>query len=132
MANLLIVEDDVLTNESVCEYLQDMGHIVFSAYDGEQALELFNSKEIDLVVLDIMLPQINGLNVLKKIRQASSIPILMLTAMDDMDTQIMSFDNLADGCPPIWWTGFCATPTAPPAVRSTSCSTTPRTPPGPS
>ena len=41
------------------------------AYDGEQALELFNSKEIDLVVLDIMLPQINGLNVLKKIRQAS-------------------------------------------------------------
>jgi len=96
MANLLIVEDDVLTNESVCEYLQDMGHIVFSAYDGEQALELFNSKEIDLVVLDIMLPQINGLNVLKKIRQASSIPILMLTAMDDMDTQIMSFDNLAD------------------------------------
>ena len=73
-----------------------MGHIVFSAYDGEQALELFNSKEIDLVVLDIMLPQINGLNVLKKIRQASSIPILMLTAMDDMDTQIMSFDNLAD------------------------------------
>lgn len=56
MANLLIVEDDVLTNESVCEYLQDMGHIVFSAYDGEQALELFNSKEIDLVVLDIMLP----------------------------------------------------------------------------
>ncbi len=96
MANLLIVEDDVLTNESVCEYLQDMGHIVFSAYDGEQALELFNSKEIDLVVLDIMLPQINGLNVLKKIRQVSSIPILMLTAMDDMDTQIMSFDNLAD------------------------------------
>ena len=96
MQRILIVEDDVLTNESVCEYLQDMGHIVFSAYDGEQALELFNSKEIDLVVLDIMLPQINGLNVLKKIRQASSIPILMLTAMDDMDTQIMSFDNLAD------------------------------------
>ena len=105
MANLLIVEDDVLTNESVCEYLQDMGHIVFSAYDGEQALELFNSKEIDLVVLDIMLPQINGLNVLKKIRQASSIPILMLTAMDDMDTQIMSFDNLADDyvTKPFYW-----------------------------
>ena len=60
MANLLIVEDDVLTNESVCEYLQDMGHIVFSAYDGEQALELFNSKKIDLVVLDIMLPQIRS------------------------------------------------------------------------
>lgn len=54
MANLLIVEDDVLTNESVCEYLQDMGHIVFSAYDGEQALELFNSKEIASTILRII------------------------------------------------------------------------------
>ena len=74
MATLLMVEDDVLTNESVCEYLQD----------------------IDLVILDIMLPKMNGLNVLKKVRQISGAPILMLTAMDDMDTQIMSFDNLAD------------------------------------
>lgn len=96
MANLLMVEDDVLTNESVCGYLQDMGHTVFPAYDGEQALELFHSEDIDLVVLDIMLPKINGLNVLKRIRQISSVPVLMLTAMDDMDTQIMSFDNLAD------------------------------------
>lgn len=98
MANLLIVEDDVLTNESVCEYLQDMGHIVFSAYDGEQALELFNSKEIDLVVLDIMLPQINGLNVLKKIRQARHAPRLRCYRRRPRRSQ-----NQAEGfCPCNW------------------------------
>lgn len=96
MAKILMVEDDLLTNESVSEYLQDMGHTVFSAYDGEQALELFDVEEIDVVVLDIMLPKINGLSVLKKIRQISNVPILMLTAMNDMDIQIMSFDNQAD------------------------------------
>lgn len=96
MANILVVEDDILTNETVSEYLRDMGHTVAQAYDGEQAMQLFEGKAADVVVLDIMLPKINGLNVLKKIRQRSKVPVLMLTAMDDLDTQIMSFDGLAD------------------------------------
>ncbi len=96
MAKILVVEDDELTNETVSEYFRDMEHTVVSVFDGETAVESFNTDKIDLVILDIMLPKMSGLNVLKQIRKSSSIPVIMLTAMDDTDTQIMSFDNLAD------------------------------------
>ena len=96
MAKILVVEDDELTNETVSEYFRDMEHTVVSVFDGETAVESFNTDKIDLVILDIMLPKMSGLNVLKQIRKSSSIPVIMLTAMDDTDTQIMSFDGLAD------------------------------------
>ena len=96
MAILLIVEDDKKTNEAICEYLKPAGHDVISAYDGEDALRLFAEQEIDLVVLDIMLPKITGLAVLHEIRKTSTIPILMLTAIDDEYTQVASFDEQAD------------------------------------
>lgn len=96
MAKILVVEDDELTNETVSEYFRDMEHIVVSVFDGETAVESFNTDKIDLVILDIMLPKMSGLNVLKQIRKSSSIPVIILTAMDDTDTQIMSFDGLAD------------------------------------
>ena len=60
MATLLIVEDDLDTNEAVCEYLQDAGHHTISAFDGDEAITLFSENKIDLVVLDIMLPTITG------------------------------------------------------------------------
>ena len=96
MAKILVVEDDELTNETVSEYFRDMEHTVVSVFDGETAVESFNTDKIDLVILDIMLPKMSGLNVLKQIRKSSSIPVIMLTAMDDTDTQIMSFDGLTD------------------------------------
>lgn len=96
MATLLIVEDDVDTNEAVCEYLQEAGHQTVSAYDGEEAIRLFTEGRIDLVVLDIMLPKITGMVVLSTIRKTSQAPILMLTAMGDEYTQAASFDGLAD------------------------------------
>lgn len=96
MAKILVVEDDTLTNETVSEYLRDMGHSVISSYDGETAVEIFEADKFDLLILDIMLPKMSGLAVLKKVRQNSPAPIIMLTAMDDIDTQIMSFDGLAD------------------------------------
>ena len=96
MAALLIVEDDFKTNEAICEYLKPAGHTVIPAYDGENALRLFQQNSIDLVVLDIMLPHISGLSVLHEIRQRSTAPVLMLTAIEDEYTQVMSFDEQAD------------------------------------
>ncbi len=96
MATLLIVEDDIDTNEAVCEYLQDAGHHTISAFDGDEAITLFSENKIDLVVLDIMLPTITGLAVLNSIRKTSQVPVLMLTAMEDEGTQIASFDGQAD------------------------------------
>ena len=96
MAVLLIVEDDLKTNEAICEYLKPAGHTVLPAYDGKNALQLFRANRVDLVVLDIMLPLVNGLSVLHEIRQISTVPVLMLTAIGDEYTQVMSFDEQAD------------------------------------
>lgn len=96
MAAILIVEDDRKTNEAICEYLKPTGHGVIPAYDGEDALRLFAEYRIDLVVLDIMLPKITGLAVLQEIRKTSLVPIIMLTAIDDEYTQVLSFDTQAD------------------------------------
>ncbi len=96
MAAILIVEDDTITNDLICEYLHDAGHSVYQAYDGRDALELFAKKSIELVILDIMLPHISGIQVLNEIRKASMVPVLMLTALNDERTQINSFDSMAD------------------------------------
>lgn len=96
MANILIVEDDVTTNNLVSDYLTDAGHRIFSAWDGLEALRCFRRESIELIILDIMLPNVDGIQVLKEIRKNSSVPVLMLTALSDERTQIASFDCLAD------------------------------------
>ena len=67
MATLLIVEDDKQTNEAICEYLKSAGHKIVPAFDGVEALKIFEQGNIDLVILDIMLPKITGLAVLHEI-----------------------------------------------------------------
>ena len=94
--NILIVEDEKEIREGVSEYLSEVGYNVISAEDGMQAIELFKNSKIDLEILDIMLPKANGFVVLNKIRQESNVPVIMLTAMSDDYTQIMSFDEKAD------------------------------------
>ena len=94
--NILIVEDEKEIREGVSEYLSEVGYNVISAEDGIQAIELFKNSKIDLVILDIMLPKANGFVVLNKIRHESNVPVIMLTAMSDDYTQIMSFDEEAD------------------------------------
>ena len=94
--NILIVEDEKEIREGVSEYLAEVGYSVISAEDGMQAIELFKNNKIDLVILDIMLPKANGFVVLNNIRKESNIPVIMLTAMSDDYTQIMSFDEKAD------------------------------------
>ena len=94
--NILIIEDEKEIREGVSEYLSEVGYNVISAEDGMQGIELFNKNKFDLVILDIMLPKANGFIVLNKIREKSNVPVIMLTAMSDDYTQIMSFDEKAD------------------------------------
>ena len=93
---ILVVEDDSNIREGISEYLSESGYTVVEAQDGREALAKFNH-EINLVVLDIQIPFVSGLEVLKTIRQTSSLPILMLTAFSDEEYKIDAFSNLADG-----------------------------------
>ena len=97
MAKILLVEDDHMTNELIAEYLSDAGHTILSAFNGADAFKYFQQGGMELVILDIMLPGLNGLQVLKEIRRTSNVPVLMLTALNDEKTQINSFDALAPG-----------------------------------
>lgn len=94
--NLLLVEDDMMIREGVVEFLSQQGHQVFSAGDGEAGLALFRAHTVHLLILDIMLPKMDGLQLLGEIRKSSRVPVLMLTAMTDEKTQVQSFDALAD------------------------------------
>ena len=93
---ILIVEDDASTNKVIAEVMKEEGYEVFQAFDGELALDLFFKHKMNLVLLDIMLPRKNGLEVLKEIKAYSNVPVVMLTAMGDEYTQIKSFDMQAD------------------------------------
>ena len=94
--NLLVIEDGTTIREGICEFFQEDGYQVFSAADGLAGLEQFAAHTVHLVILDIMLPKRNGLQVLAELRKSSSVPVIMLTAMGEEQTQIQSFDALAD------------------------------------
>ena len=96
METILIVEDDKNTNQVICEFLKDAGYTALPAFDGHDAMTAFYENEVDLAVLDIMLPGQSGLEVLKSIRSFCDIPVIMLTALGDEYTQIKSFDAHAD------------------------------------
>lgn len=93
---ILIVEDETEIREGISEYLSEVGYDVMVAEDGQEGIDLFKSNEFDLVLLDIMLPKINGFGVLSQIREISDVPVMMLTAMTDDYSQIMSFNEKAD------------------------------------
>jgi len=80
MTKVLVVDDEPTVREVVAGYLRRDGHEVAEAADGTRALELLESDPPDLVVLDMMLPGVNGLDVLRRVRATSDIPVIMLTA----------------------------------------------------
>lgn len=94
--NILIIEDEKEIREGISEYLYEAGFNIMIAEDGQEGIDLFKNNKIDLVVLDIMLPKLNGFVVLNQIREISNVPVIMLTAMSDDYTQIMSFNEKAD------------------------------------
>lgn len=80
---VLVVEDEPLINQAVADRLRAEGHEVVTAYDGPGAVEAFGEHRPDLVVLDVMLPGFDGLEVCRRIQQQRPVPVLMLTARDD-------------------------------------------------
>lgn len=77
--------------------MTDCGYETIEAADGQEALEQFSSYEVALVLLDIQMPKLNGLEVLAEIRKTSQVPVLMLTAFQDEEYKMSAFASLADG-----------------------------------
>src|SRR5699024_7700724 len=80
--NILIVDDEKLIVKGIKHSLEEQGYTVFGAYNGTEALNLVEHNTIDFIILDLMLPDIDGMMVCKRIRKKYNMPILMLTAKD--------------------------------------------------
>lgn len=93
---ILIIEDDEAIQRILRRALTYEGYVVESAQDGESGLKLFRESRPDLVVLDWMLPGIDGLEVCQRLRAASKVPILMLTAKDTVQDRVQGLDAGAD------------------------------------
>lgn len=96
MQRILIVEDDLSIQALLQDFIQEAGYHTVLAADGVEALTKFEQKTYDLVLLDIMLPKIDGFGVCEVIRQKSNVPIIMITALDGEAEQIKGLDLLAD------------------------------------
>jgi len=93
---VLVVDDDVKTVELVKLYLNRDGYRVLTAYDGNEALKLARENQPELIVLDLMLPGINGLEICRILREESDVPIIMLTALTTDDDRLTGLDLGAD------------------------------------
>ena len=93
---ILIVDDEKLLVKGIKYNFEQEGYTVLAAYDGEEAIKMAYDKSIDLIILDLMLPKIDGLSVCQKVREFSNVPIVMLTAKaEDMD-KILGLEYGAD------------------------------------
>ncbi len=96
MANILIVEDDKNMQEIIADYMRRGGHTCFMADDGVDALMVLKNNPMDLMILDIMMPHLDGFSVCKMAREMSSLPIILLTAKDGEDDKLKGYDLGAD------------------------------------
>ena len=96
MSKILIVEDDPSIQALLHDFIKEAGHNIVLAADGVEALAKYSEQSFDLVLLDIMLPKIDGYGVCEVIRQKSDVPIIMLTALDSEQSQIKGLDLQAD------------------------------------
>ena len=94
--HILIVEDETKIAEFLAKGLNESGYLSSIAHDGLTALRLFEEKNFDLVILDVMLPEIDGWQVLKTLRTFSKIPVLMLTAKDHVLNRVKGLELGAD------------------------------------
>ena len=96
MAEILIVEDEAKIARFVTLELEHEGYEVKSACDGRSGLQLCLDWKPDLMILDLMLPELSGIEVCRRLRQQSDVPIIMLTAKDDVSDKVMGLDMGAD------------------------------------
>jgi DNA-binding response OmpR family regulator len=93
---VLVVEDEVPISRVLAAYLRQAGFRVEAAFDGKEALDRFEALQPDLVILDVMLPEMDGWEVLKQIRSRSSCPVIMLTALGEMHQRVAGLNEGAD------------------------------------
>ena len=96
MQTVLIAEDEQKLREVVAKYLKKEGYNVLEAEDGEQAMEIFENNKVDLVILDVMMPVIDGWSCCREIRKVSDVPVLMLTARSEENDRVFGFELGAD------------------------------------
>ena len=93
---ILVVEDELKIAEAVVAYLENSDYEVLTAFDGEQALMVFEKQRPDMIILDLMLPHVSGEEICKRIRKTSAVPIIMLTAKIEEDEKILGLNIGAD------------------------------------
>ena len=97
MQIILVCDDDKEIVEAIEIYLQQEGFHVLKAYDGEEALEILKNNEVHLLIMDVMMPKLDGISVLKKVRASGNrIPILMLTAKSEIEDRVLGLDSGAN------------------------------------
>ncbi len=94
--NLLLVDDDIKFCRLISDYLHRYGYIVSFAHEGKSALKMMAEGSWDAIILDVMLPQMDGFEILRRIRETSNVPVLMLTALGDETDRIVGLEIGAD------------------------------------
>jgi Response regulators consisting of a CheY-like receiver domain and a winged-helix DNA-binding domain len=94
--NILIVEDDEQINDALKIYLSKVGYNIIQAYDGKEALDKHTKELVDLILLDVSLPEIDGMEVLKQVRAVSDVPVIMLTVFSKEYNKLQGFNLGAD------------------------------------
>ena len=95
-SRILIVEDEAKLREILCDYFRSKGEFPVEASNGVQALELIDENEFDAVLLDIMMPELDGLSVCRAIRKTNDVPIIFLTALSDEEDKLLGYELGAD------------------------------------
>lgn len=90
--NVLIVEDEELMREVIRDYFEEDGYVVSEAEDGLKAIEMIEENDYDVILLDIMLPRIDGYSVCRRIRKKKDVPIIMITARSEEDDKLMGYE----------------------------------------
>lgn len=94
--NILVVEDDKRMNKIICDYLKNSHYTVFPAFDGESAIDIFEREDIQLILLDIMIPRLDGFSVCRRLREKSEVLIIILSARSEETDKLMGFELGAD------------------------------------
>lgn len=96
MFNILVCDDDKEVVDAIDIYLSQEGYHILKAYDGLQAIEIMKKEEVHLILLDIMMPNLDGIRATRKIRETSSVPIIMLSAKSEDVDKILGLNIGAD------------------------------------
>ena len=96
MFNVLVCDDDKEIVEAIEIYLRQEGYNVLKAYDGQEAIKVLDSTEVDLLIIDVMMPKLDGIRATLKIREKNSLPIIILSAKSEDADKILGLNVGAD------------------------------------